>query len=152
MDFALRLADWLRFIFLLRLAFEDLKTKTLRLQSLLLLFAASSAFAWISRAQGKYFEHRPYAFLLPVFLFVLVSAYEKMSKRFLLGGGDLFALASLAPALGLKDILLLLPLACLCSWPYLLLCYCSRRREAGNAFPLLPFYIPAFLLLRLRVL
>ena len=147
------------FIILLHMAYQDLWTRAVSSRSLCLLATLSFSSLLLSNRDLELIRLNAAVKVLIILLFsIFIVLLEKLRKKAILGGGDLWVWLLLAPSLELKEHLLLIPLACLCTWPYLILLslYCLQHKrsifEGKNSFPLLPFYIPALLLLKMSVL
>lgn len=147
-----QICEFIRIVLLLILVGQDLKERSVRIEPLLFLFSVSCVLSVLDPPQPDAKVFLLKSFVLPAVSVIFISLLEHLSHHLLLGGGDIFVLAALSPAFTFKQTLLLIPLACLCTWPFLVICYTSGKREFARSFPLLPFYIPSFMVLRALML
>lgn len=151
-NFGVSLSSFFLFIMMGMVAWEDIKRQELARYWLLLLYAASlfvkrtlvgSAFSWSQELNALGLGISAYG----VFLGCLVLG-EKVRKKFLLGGADLWPMVTFSCLFDLYDFILIYFWASLISIPFLLLGPCKARKDpamkatnihSNLRIPFLPF-------------
>ncbi len=132
-SFGASLAGFFLFVMMGMVAWEDIKRQEVARFWLLLLYAASlfvkrtlvgSAFSWSQELNALGIGISAYGVVLGCLVIV-----EKVRKKFLLGGADLWPIVTFSCLFDLYDFILIYFWASLISIPFLLLGPCKARKD-----------------------